>query len=301
MQNNSLVRVFGILFALVSIYQLSFTFITSSIEEKAEIFSKEQILEGIPNYLELRDQKAKSYLDSIENNPIYGFTSYNDAKEKELNKGLDLKGGINVILQISIRDILNGLAENSKDPVFNKALDEADILQKSSDEPYVESFFKSFELVKGDVKLASPNIFANRTLSDEINFEMNDEETKTVRKKIDESIVSAFEVLRKRIDKFGVTQPNIQRLGSTGRILVELPGVKDIDRVQYLLQSTAQLEFWETYKNDQLVNFIIEANNLLAKQLKIKESKKDGTESTETEKLMNSSRCCCSRHYCNFC
>ena len=280
MQNNSLVRVFGILFALVSIYQLSFTFISSSIEEKAETFSKEQISESIPNYLELRDQKAISYLDSIGNNPIYGFTSYNDAKEKELNKGLDLKGGINVILQISIRDILNGLAENSKDPVFNKALDEADILQKSSDEPYVESFFKSFELVKGDVKLASPNIFANRTLSDEINFEMNDEETKTViRKKIDESIVSAFEVLRKRIDKFGVTQPNIQRLGSTGRILVELPGVKDIDRVQYLLQSTAQLEFWETYKNDQLVNFIIEANNLLAKQLKINESKKDGTES----------------------
>ena len=136
------------------------------------------------------------------------------------------------------------------------------------------------------MKLASPNIFANRTLSDEINFEMNDEETKTViRKKIDESIVSAFEVLRKRIDKFGVTQPNIQRLGSTGRILVELPGVKDIDRVQYLLQSTAQLEFWETYKNDQLVNFIIEANNLLAKQLKIKESKKDGTESTETSEI----------------
>ena len=221
MQNNSLVRVFGILFALVSIYQLSFTFISSSIEEKAETFSKEQISESIPNYLELRDQKAISYLDSIGNNPIYGFTSYNDAKEKELNKGLDLKGGINVILQISIRDILNGLAENSKDPVFNKALDESDILQKSSDVPYVESFFKSFELVKGDVKLASPNIFANRTLSDEINFEMNDQETQTIiRKKIDESIVSAFEVLRKRIDKFGVTQPNIQRLGSSGRILV---------------------------------------------------------------------------------
>ena len=117
MQNNSLVRVFGILFALVSIYQLSFTFITSRIEEKAETFSKEQVSESIPNYLELRDQKAISYLDSIGNNPVYGFTSYNDAKEKELNKGLDLKGGINVILQISIRDILNGLAENSKDPV----------------------------------------------------------------------------------------------------------------------------------------------------------------------------------------
>ena len=277
MQNNSLVRIFGILFAIVSIYQLSFTFITSSVEGKAENFSKELIPDNTPNYLELRDQKTNSYLDSIGNNPIYGFTTYNDAKEKELNKGLDLKGGINVILQISIRDILSGLAENSKNPVFNKALDEADILQKSSDEPYVESFFKSFDLVKSDEKLASPNIFANRTLSDEINFEMNDQETQIIiRKKIDESIVSAFEVLRKRIDKFGVTQPNIQRLGSSGRILVELPGVKkDVDRVQYLLQSTAQLEFWETYKNDQLVNFLIEANNLLGEQIKNKESIKD--------------------------
>ena len=214
MQNNSLVRIFGILFAIVSIYQLSFTFITNNVEEKAETYSREIIPESTPNYLELRDQKTNSYLDSIGNNPIYGFTTYNNAKQKELNKGLDLKGGINVILQISIRDILSGLAENSKNPVFNKALDEADILQKSSDEPYVESFFKSFDLVKSDEKLASPNIFANRTLSDEINFEMNDQETKIIiRKKIDESIVSAFEVLRKRIDKFGVTKPNIQRLG----------------------------------------------------------------------------------------
>ena len=115
---------------------------------------------------------------------------------------------------------------------------------------------------------------------------MNDQETQIIiRKKIDESIVSAFEVLRKRIDKFGVTQPNIQRLGSSGRILVELPGVKDVDRVQYLLQSTAQLEFWETYKNDQLVNFLIEANNLLGEQLKSKESIKDSTESSETSEI----------------
>ena len=286
MQNNSLVRIFGILFAIVSIYQLSFTFITNNVEDKAETYSRELIPDSTPNYLELRDQKTNSYLDSIGNNPIYGFTTYNDAKQKELNKGLDLKGGINVILQISIRDILSGLAENSKNPVFNKALDEADILQKSSDEPYVESFFKSFDLVKSDEKLASPNIFANRTLSDEINFEMNDQETKTIiRKKIDESIVSAFEVLRKRIDKFGVTQPNIQRLGNSGRILVELPGVKDVDRVQYLLQSTAQLEFWETYKNDQLVNFLIEADNLLGEQEKNKQSIEDTSQSTETSEI----------------
>ena len=268
MQNNSLIRVFGILFALVSIYQLSFTFITSNVEKQAETYATQTVSDDVPNYLEVRDQKANSYLDSIGNNPLYGFTSYNDAKNKELNKGLDLKGGINVILQISIRDILSGLAENTRNPIFNKALDEADILQKSSDEPYIDSFFKSFDVVKSGDKLASPDIFANRTLSDEINFEMTDQETQVVvRRKIDESIVSAFEVLRKRIDKFGVTQPNIQRLGTSGRILVELPGAKDVDRVKNLLQSTAQLEFWETYKNDQLFNFLIEANNLLKSQV----------------------------------
>ena len=269
MQNNSLIRVFGILFALVSIYQLSFTFITSNVEKQADTYAMQTVSDDVPNYLEVRDQKANSYLDSIGNNSLYGFTSYNDAKDKELNKGLDLKGGINVILQISIRDILSGLAENTRNPIFNKALDEADILQKSSDEPYIDSFFKSFDIVKSGDKLASPDIFANRTLSDEINFEMTDQETQVVvRRKIDESIVSAFEVLRKRIDKFGVTQPNIQRLGASGRILVELPGAKDVDRVKNLLQSTAQLEFWETYKNDQLLNFLIEANNLLKPQVK---------------------------------
>ena len=284
MQNNSLIRVFGILFALVSIYQLSFTFITSNVEKQAETYAMQTVSEDVPNYLEVRDQKANSYLDSIGNNTLYGFTSYNDAKDKELNKGLDLKGGINVILQISIRDILSGLAENTRNPIFNKALDEADILQKSSDEPYIDSFFKSFDVVKSGEKLASPDIFANRTLSDEINFEMTDQETQVVvRRKIDESIVSAFEVLRKRIDKFGVTQPNIQRLGTSGRILVELPGAKDVDRVQNLLQSTAQLEFWETYKNDQLLNFLIEANNLLKSQ--VKASNKTSDEKDDISKI----------------
>ncbi len=274
MQNNSLIRVFGILFGLVSMYQLSFTFITSQQEEKAANFAALSISEDTENYLALRDRAVVNYLDSIGNLPIYGYTSYNDAKGKELNKGLDLKGGINVILQISVRDILKGLAENSKNVVFNQALDEADALQKSSDEPYVESFFTAFENVKGESdKLAETNIFANRTLSDEVNFDMTDEQVKPIiRRKVDESIISAFEVLRKRIDKFGVTQPNIQRLGTSGRILVELPGAKDVDRVQNLLQSTAQLEFWETFKNDQLIGFLSQANELLKEELKDTES-----------------------------
>ena len=269
MQNNSLVKVFGVLFALVSIYQLSFTFISSSVESQAENFAKQAVSEDTTNYLEARDKKITNYLDSIGNNSIYGFTSYNDSKAKELNKGLDLKGGINVILQISIKDILKGLAENTRNSVFNNALEEANILQKSSDEPYVESFFDAFDMVKSSEKLSSPDIFGNRTLSDEINFEMSDSETQTViRRKIDESIISAFEVLRKRIDKFGVTQPNIQRLGASGRILVELPGAKDVDRVKNLLQSTAQLEFWETFKNDALIGFLIQANELVSNEQK---------------------------------
>lgn len=270
MQNNSLIRVFGILFGLVSLYQLSFTFIASQQEEKAANFAEITISEDTDNYLELRDRQTINYLDSIGNLPLYGFTSYNDAKGKELNKGLDLKGGINVILQISVRDILKGLAENSKNPVFNQALNEADVLQKSSDEPYIESFFTSFDNVKGESdKLADTNIFANRTLSDEINFDMTDDQVQPIiRRKVDESIISAFEVLRKRIDKFGVTQPNIQRLGSSGRILVELPGAKDVDRVKNLLQSTAQLEFWETFKNDQLLLFLSQANELLKQNIK---------------------------------
>ena len=268
MQNNSLIRIFGILFGLVSIYQLSFTFIAGQQEDKAAAYAQATISEETADYATLRDRAEINYLDSIGNLPIYGFTSYNDAKQKELNKGLDLKGGINVILQISIRDVLKGLAENTKNATFNQALNDADVLQKSTDEPYVESFFAAFDAIKGDAKLADPAVFANRTLSDEINFEMSDDAVKPIiRRKVDESIVSAFEVLRKRIDKFGVTQPNIQRLGNSGRILVELPGAKDVERVKNLLQSTAQLEFWETFKNDQLINFLAQADALLKQEI----------------------------------
>ena len=266
MQNNALVRIFAILFVVVSIYQLSFTFISNNEERKAKSFAKGSISDEVSNYLELRDKIESDYLDSIGQISLYGITSYNDAKNKELNKGLDLKGGINVILQISIKDILKGLAENTRNTIFNNSLEEADIIQKNSDEPYIESFFQAFDNIKGTQKLSDPEIFGNRTLSDEINFEMEDNQTQNViRRKIDESIVSAFEVLRKRIDKFGVTQPNIQRLGTSGRILVELPGAKDVERIKSLLQSTAQLEFWETFKNDKLIGFLLEANDLVKK------------------------------------
>ena len=266
MQNKGLIKLFALLFGLVSIYQLSYTFITSKIETDAETFAAATIDATEEDYVAKREVVEAQYLDSISKNPILGFTSYEDAKKKELNKGLDLKGGINVTLQISVKDILKGLANNSKNPVFNKALADADVASQDSDDIYLNLFFDAFDNIKGDTKLASPDIFANKGLSDEINFQMTDDEVKPIiRRKIDESVVSAFEVLRERIDGFGVTQPNIQREGSSGRILVELPGARDIARAQDLLSSTAQLEFWETYEpgNQGLISFFVAANNEL--------------------------------------
>ena len=216
MQNKGLVRLFALLFGLVSIYQLSYTFITGKIEKDAETFAAASIDATQEDYVAKREALEARYLDSVAKNPILGFTSYEDAKTKELNKGLDLKGGINVTLQISVKDILKGLANNTKNPIFNKALADADLASQNSDDTYIDLFFDAFDNIKGDAKLASPDIFANKGLSDEINFQMTDDEVKPIiRRKIDESVVSAFEVLRERIDGFGVTQPNIQREGNS--------------------------------------------------------------------------------------
>ncbi|MBW1294924.1 protein translocase subunit SecDF [Aquimarina litoralis] len=290
MQNKGLVRVFAILFGLVCIYQLSFTYLTYTKEKEAEVFAVNKYPETVENYSKLRETAERDYLDSIGNDPIFANFSYNEAKAKELNKGLDLKGGINVILQISVRDILEGLANNSKNPAFTQALDAADQTQKDSQNTYVEDFFIEFEKIP-DAQLASPDIFANKNLSDDITFDMSNDVVKPIlRRKIDESVVSAFEVLRKRIDKFGVTQPNIQRLGESGRILVELPGAKDVERVQKLLQSTAQLEFWDVYSVNELSTFLQAANAVLKQDLdKVKEEAKEEVEN-ETEKVADSTQ-----------
>jgi len=255
MQNKGLIKFFAILFALVSIYQLSFTFVSNKVKSDAKAFAK-----GNP-------EKELKYLDSIGKEKVFlDFFTFNEVKDKQINKGLDLEGGINVILQISVKDVLKGLANNSKNPVFNKSLADA-TANMQGNKTYIDKFFEAFEAnSKGTVKLASPDIFANKTLQGEIDFKMTDKEAqKVIRRKVDESVDSAFGVLRKRIDKFGVTQPNIQKLGETGRILVELPGAKDVDRIKKLLQSTAQLEFWETYKIEEIGNFIMAANEALKK------------------------------------
>lgn len=268
MQNKGLVKMFALLFGLVSIYQLSFTFKGNQLENKAGQFAINKVADTETDYDSKRNLERIGYLDSLKNKEVFdiGIASYtyNEVKEKAMNLGLDLKGGINVILQISVKDILVGLANDSKDPTFRKALSDAEQLQKASQNTYLEDFFEAFEVIQGDKKLASPDIFANRTLSDQITFDMSDDEVKPVLSaKIDESIISAFEVLRKRIDKFGVTQPNIQRIGNSGRILVELPGAKEVERVKGLLQSTAQLEFWDAFKGAEFGNFLVQANEVL--------------------------------------
>lgn len=277
MHNKGLIKLFAILFAVVSIYQLSFTYIANKIEGDAENFAVQAVSDQLENYPEQRDLKAQRYLDSIANEPYIAGITYNVAKEKELNRGLDLKGGINVILQISVKELLVGLSNNSKDEKFLQALEATDEAFKTSAENYLETFFNEFEKIEG-ARLASPSIFANRTLV-EVDFDAENSDVRpTLRRRIDESITSAFEVIRERIDKFGVTQPNIQRLGNSGRILVELPGAKDISRVQNLLQSTAQLEFWDVFKGSEFQEFLFEADQVIAAELNKDSSKQEKEE-----------------------
>ncbi|MDN3676621.1 protein translocase subunit SecDF [Flavobacterium paronense] len=257
MQNKGLVKFFAILFALVSIYSLSFTFVANKVKEDAKNFAG-----GNP-------AKEIKYLDSIGKEKVFlDFFTYNEVKDKQINKGLDLEGGINVILQISVKDVLKQLSNNSKNPVFNKALEDAKLNQKGN-QSYLDAFFEAFDANKGTTKLASPDIFANRNLQGQIDFNMTDDQVKKVLvKKIDESVESAFGVLRSRIDKFGVTQPNIVKLGQTGRILIELPGAKDVDRIKKLVSSKAELEFWETYKAEEMMGFLQQANEALKATVK---------------------------------
>jgi SecD/SecF fusion protein len=276
MQNRGLIKFFAIIFALVCVYQLSFTFVASGIEKDAKAYAKGD------------SKKELAYLDSIgkvEVYPVLGYT-FNEVRQKQLNKGLDLEGGINVILQISVKDVLKGLANDSKNAAFNKALADAKINQQGNQD-YIDAFF--VEANNANINLAAADIFGNRNLEAEIKNGMTNKQVEPiVKKKVLESVESAFNVLRKRIDQFGVTQPNIQMLGNSGRILVELPGAKDVDRIKNLLQGTAQLEFWETYKLDEVSGFVMAADEALKKtEIAVKTApvKKVGIDSLLTDKV----------------
>ena len=291
MQNKGLIKLFAILFGLVSLYQLSFTFLANKVEDEAKVYATSKAGE---NDVRKKSMLEDKYLDSVANKEIIdlGFAqySYNDVKDKEMNLGLDLKGGINAILQVSVKEVLIGLSNESKNEVFTKALEAADARLKSSNATYLDLFFEEFEKIAGSTKLSDPSIFGTKALSDKIEFNADNETVKSVlQEEINSSIGTAFEVLRSRIDKFGVTQPNIQRIGTSGRIQIELPGAKDIDRVTKLITSKAELQFWEVFTNADVQNFFFEANTRVAELLKDDtkvETKKDSIKKDNIDDLL---------------
>jgi len=219
-------------------------------------------------YQAITDLRMSTYLDSISREVVYNIGirkyTFRECREREINLGLDLKGGMNVTMEISVADIVRGMSGNSKDPVFNKAIENAIIMEKSSTSDFVTLFGEAFQKLDPQAKLSSPTLFGKAELKDRINFSTtNDEVLKIIKKEADASVDRAFNILRTRIDRFGVSQPNIQKIGTSGRILIELPGVKEPERVRKLLQGTAKLEFWETYEYGQVYKFLEEANTRL--------------------------------------
>ena len=291
MQNKGLIKLFAILFGLVSLYQLSFTFLANKVEDNAKVYAETNVKD---NDARQKATLERKYLDSVANKKIIDLGvaqyTYNDVRDKEMNLGLDLKGGINAILQVSVKEVLKSLSNDSKNEAFNKALETADERQKNSNATYLDLFFEEFEKVAGDTKLSDPSIFGTKALSDKISFnEDNFTVRETLQEEINSSIGTAFEVLRSRIDKFGVTSPNIQRIGNSGRIQIELPGAKDIERVTKLITSKAELQFWEVYTNAEVQNFFFTANTKVAELLKdntTTEQVKDSTEKDDIDDLL---------------
>jgi len=241
MQGKGLIITIAIILGLICVNELLPTLYVSRIEKEAKALS-------LGNEEKYNQELAKLSKDTLN----LGFTKldYRSAKEKEMNLGLDLRGGVNVLLEINQRDLVNDLANYSTNPILIEALDRTDKSQKFSTKSYIENFFVHFDSVnkeKGtNLKLSSPEVFGTQKLSEQIKFNTPDNEVKSIiARKVDASVGSAFEVIRTRIDKLGVTQPNVQRVPGTGRILVEMPGIKDIDRVKKLLQTSARLQFWE--------------------------------------------------------
>ena len=203
-----------------------------------------------------------------------------------MNLGLDLKGGVNAILQVSVKEVLIGLSNDSKNEIFNNALNAADQRLKSSNDTYLDLFFEEFESIAGTTKLSDPSIFGTKSLRDKIKFDEANEVVKQVlQTEINSSINTAFDVLRSRIDKFGVTQPNIQRIGNSGRIQIELPGAKDIDRVTKLITSKAELQFWEVYSNAEVQNYFFSANERVAALLKVDTVEEETVAADATDEL----------------
>ncbi|MDA9897970.1 protein translocase subunit SecDF [Flavobacteriales bacterium] len=274
MQNKSFVSLFAIVFSVVCLYQLSFTWIAKGVEKDAVEYS---------NGDELRE---KAYLDSVASEPAYNIGlknyTYSECKSRELNLGLDLKGGMNVTLEVSVVDVIRAMSNYNKDETFNAAIRAAIDKQVDSQDDFVTLFGQSFADLSPEGKLAS--IFYTPELKDKISStSTNDEVMGVIRIEVEDAIDRSFNILRSRIDRFGVSQPNIQRLEGSGRILVELPGVKDPERVRKLLQGTAQLEFWETYENTEILGAIDQVNAYLKSQVVVEEEVVEDAQETAEE------------------
>jgi len=287
MRNKGAIRFLAIAFAVVSLYQLTFTYVTKQVEKDAREFGAGELA------------KEQNYLDSIRGEKVHSFFglqsyTYKECKELEMNLGLDLKGGMNVTMEVSVVDIIKSMANNSKDATFVAAIAEATKMQADSQDDFVTLFGTAFQKIDPQAQLSKPEIFGTLELKDKIPFgATNKEVLKVIREQSDAAIDNTFNILRSRIDRFGVAQPNIQKADVSGRIIIELPGIKDAARVRKLLQGTASLEFWETFSANevaaslQAVNSkLIEINN--AKEListDVKDTKKEIETSNDEEEV----------------
>ena len=277
MQNKGLVRIFALALTLVCLFYLSFSVVTSHYNTKAIEYAKGDKMNEF------------NYLDSLASEKVWLGYTLKECREKEINLGLDLKGGMNVTLEISVSDIIRSLSDFNTNANFNQALAKATELQKTNSQvSYIDLLVKAYTEIDPQAKLAT--IFSTFELKDKISLTTsNADVVKVLKIEVDGAIANSFNVLRQRIDRFGVVQPNIQKLGN-GRILIELPGIKEPERVRKLLQGSANLEFWETYDLGEIINNLSDANKIIA-SLKSTTSTttalKDSTVSKNTVKKTN--------------
>ncbi len=298
MQSKGAIRFVAIMLALACIWQLSFTLVTKVQENKAENFAEAAVAAAEQSaafakvsdadkafYLDsIRKEENRHYLDSISSEKVYFGYTYKDVKAKEINLGLDLKGGMNVMLQVQLKDLVKALSGNNNTPEFNNALALAQERSVNSRADFITLFAEAWEETANGMPLAQ--VFGTYEMRDKISPESTDAQViEVIRGEAESAISNSFNVLRNRIDRFGVTQPNIQKLGNSGRILVELPGVKEPERVRKLLQGTASLEFWATYDNAEVEGYLMEANALLAELLATEEEAVAETEAADTDVL----------------
>ncbi len=280
MQSKGFIKLIAVLLALACVYQLSFTFKTRNVEKKAAAYAAQ-----FP--ASQRAEAEQHFLDSVQNLPVFnmGFKSftYKECKEKELNLGLDLKGGMNVMLEVQVEDVVKALAGDSQnDPAFVEAIAVAnEALRQGTSKDYIGDFVKAYERLSDGRSLAE--IFVSPDRKDITLESSNADVEKILKRETEAAIAASFNVLRSRIDHFGVTQPNIMRLPNSHRILVELPGVKEPQRVRDLLQGTASLEFWTTYDAHEILPAMVAADKFLRNEMAVEVAETEETSEPAAE------------------